>query len=128
MKKVFNFQDRVLELDIAGKSFSLVCDEKLAVKLQKMQSKFGEFMDVEKLQKMPLEKITRACRDITDDILGKNAFSAIFENRVPGVQDGIDVTVFLLTSITEKFREQKPVVMAPVDLGIINAAPNGLKN
>lgn len=109
-KKVFKFKDKNLELEIDGKNFNVMCDDKLALKLAAMKDKFAEYTDVENVKKKAPKEIIKACSDITNDILGTGAFARIFALREQSIHDCIDVVVFIMNSIGEKYRGNTPNV------------------
>jgi len=112
---VFEFRDRVLDLNISGNIFKVNCDDELREKAQKYHAAFSKMSgQLSKGEKTDDDFIT-LCRKSVDDFLRLNAFADIFMNRIPTVMDCSDLLLFIISEITAFYKanitpEEKPSV------------------
>jgi len=103
---VFDFNDYVLELTIAGNDFKVNCTAEMGDKVAEHGKSFAKLAEEIKAGNKMAAHVVSMCREVTDDILGAGAFKAIFKGRTPNVMDCSDVLKFVMGEMTERYKKQ----------------------
>jgi len=103
---VFNFNDYVLELTIAGNDFKVNCTAEVGAKFAEHGKSFAKLAEEINAGNKMAAHVVSMCRKVTDDILGAGAFEAIFKGRTPNVTDCSDVLKFVMGEMTEQYKKR----------------------
>ncbi|MCL2588373.1 MAG: hypothetical protein FWD84_03085 [Oscillospiraceae bacterium] len=104
----FTFKNYTLDLTIAGALFQVNCVAELADKVAAHQMNLtGLAAQISEGTKTGGDAV-ELCKEITDDILGDDAFDSIFTEKEPTLTDCADVLQFVIGEITEFVRNEKP--------------------
>lgn len=100
----FEFQKQGIELDIAGKTYTVVPSDKLTARVAKHAKVWERMAEGEKAGKVAAGDVVRGCKKIINDLLGGGSFDNIFRGRDPNVRDCANLALFIIREITAFYK------------------------